>query len=580
MQLLACQLSGGVQRINCRDVYCTTRKSSLRSSGWNFSVALMTLNNEVETRQSTDYPESYRQTLLPWFALICALFIGARLWRLTSSCLWFDEIFSVHAARHSWSNLLYFVAADIIHPPFFYVLLKIWIGLGGESVSWLRSLPVIFGIASILPFTLLCRELKLKTAEINLALLLLAVNGYLIKYAQEVRMYSLLFFLSLCSIWLFFRLFNRGDDEEERGKKTLAALCLINLVLVYTHYAGWLVVGLEAVVLLLWQRRRLAHFLFTIGLLLVAYLPWVYEVIKVAGHADSGRGIGQNIGWVTRPGLFDLAQYFVLLNRPFLFVQSSTDTGFNLVMAAIAFILFGLPLLALFLDPKNKEPKDVRIYALIVFFLAPVILAFVLSWVSPYSVWGTRHLSIAAGPYAILAAVALRRLQPHWIRITVLAVLGSWLLLSAAVFLFSRPPNFIWCSWQQLAAQMSAAESNSSGPVQVYAYEDLVAYHLWFALESPDNKRFKVAAVKNVPGITEDPAYFLPRAFTGIAVQKTPALAGDKVWVAFRSNQWDETRPPLDGIKGSGYQVGRSVTVKAQGQQAFLVELLKARSGP
>jgi hypothetical protein len=152
-------------------------------------------------------------------------------------------------------------------------------------------------------------------------------------------------------------------------------------------------------------------------------------------------------------------------------------------------------------------------------------------------------------------------------------------LLSAAVFLFSRPPNFIWCSWEQLAQQMSAAETNSSEPVQVYAYEDLVAYHLWFALE-PTNKRFRVTVVKNVPGTLEDPAYFLPRAFNGVSVQKTPALTGDKIWVAFRANQWDETRPPLDGIKRSGLQVGRVFTVKAQGQQAFIVELLKSRSGP
>jgi uncharacterized membrane protein len=534
----------------------------------------MSLNSESETSSSTGTSSSFsHRTSLLWFAAIAALFIGARLWRLTSSCLWFDEVFSVHAARHSWSDLFYFVAADIIHPPLFYALLKIWISLGGESVAWLRSLPALIAIAAIIPFILLCRELKLKAPEVNLALLLLAVNGYLIKYAQEVRMYSLLFFLSLCSLWLFFRFFNRGDNGNDGLKKALAALCLINLLLVYTHYAGWLVVVLQALVLLFWQRRKLVPFLLTIGLLVAAYAPWIYEVLKVARSAGNGRGIAENIGWVTRPGIFDLAQYFVLLNRPFLFVQSSTDTGFNLIMAVIAFVLFGLPLLALFFGRKTS--RDKTFYALTVFFLAPVILAFVLSWVSPYSVWGTRHLIIAAAPYAILVALALKRFRPHWIRITVFAVLGCWLFLSAAVFLFSRPTSFIWCSWEQLSRQMSAIESNSREPVQVYAYEDLVAYHLWFALDSGNNKRFKVTVVKGVPGILEDPAYFLPRAFTDISVQKNPELTGVKIWVAFRTNQWDETRPPLDGIKRSGFRLGRVLTVRAQGQQAFLVELLK-----
>ncbi|HET6891170.1 MAG TPA: hypothetical protein VFH31_08730, partial [Pyrinomonadaceae bacterium] len=137
------------------------------------------------------------------FILIIALFIGARLWHLTSSCLWFDEIFSVHAARHDWNQLIRFVAADIIHPPLFYLLLKVWIGIGGESLLWLRLLPVLISIATVVPFLLLCREFELTSTEIKLALLLLAVNGYLIKYAQEVRMYSLLLFLSVCSFWLF-----------------------------------------------------------------------------------------------------------------------------------------------------------------------------------------------------------------------------------------------------------------------------------------------------------------------------------------------------------------------------------------
>ena len=35
---------------------------------------------------------------------LTALYVAARLWRLTASCLWFDEIFSVHAARHPWGG--------------------------------------------------------------------------------------------------------------------------------------------------------------------------------------------------------------------------------------------------------------------------------------------------------------------------------------------------------------------------------------------------------------------------------------------------------------------------------------------
>jgi uncharacterized membrane protein len=77
-------------------------------------------------------------------AAICVLYIAVRMWRLTDTCLWFDEIFGVHAAGHDWNSILGFVAQDLIHPPLFYLLLKLWIGIGGESLQWLRLFPVAF----------------------------------------------------------------------------------------------------------------------------------------------------------------------------------------------------------------------------------------------------------------------------------------------------------------------------------------------------------------------------------------------------------------------------------------------------
>src|SRR5687768_9074896 len=162
-------------------------------------------------------------------AIAFLTFVAARLWHLSATCLWFDEVFSVHAARHTWAEMFKFVAADIIHPPLFYAVLKIWIGIGGESLVWLRLLSVLFAVAGIAPFYLLCRELNLKPNERNLAFTLIAVSGFLIKYTQEVRMYSLLLLLSVTSIWLFVRLLRNSR------RRALAALTVCNLLLVYTH---------------------------------------------------------------------------------------------------------------------------------------------------------------------------------------------------------------------------------------------------------------------------------------------------------------------------------------------------------
>src|SRR5687767_1144975 len=206
------------------------------------------LKSEIpKGRPFIPHPSSFIPALT---ALVVALYVGARLWRLTASCLWFDEIFGVHAARHTWGGLWSFVAADLIHPPLFYALLKIWVAVGGESLQWLRLFPLVASVACLLPFFLLARSLRLSPAQTNLSLFLFAANGYLIKYAQEVRMYGLLLFFTLGSLWLFVRL----SQAESASRGLLFALTACNLLLVYTHYYGWLVVAAEAAFLLFKDR--------------------------------------------------------------------------------------------------------------------------------------------------------------------------------------------------------------------------------------------------------------------------------------------------------------------------------------
>ncbi|MBV9927615.1 MAG: glycosyltransferase family 39 protein [Acidobacteria bacterium] len=509
-------------------------------------------------------PSSFRlrpSSFLP--AALVALYVAARLWRLTDSCLWFDELFSVHAARHDWPSLWRFVAADLIHPPLSYALLKLWVAAGGESVYWLRLFPLVASVAALAPLLLLARELKLGAAATNVALLVAAANGYLIKYAQEVRMYGLLLLLTLTSLWLFARLLNR----EGRARGTLFILFFVNLLLVYTHYYGWLVVACEATFLAFRERRGLGRFMLTVAGLVAAYVPWV---LACAGRAGVGGGLAQNIGWIGRPGAGDLVELFALFNQPFYFRQSSADPLFARAGALLGLLLVGLPVVALLLQRVRRRGEGVEgeVRAsefLLTFTLLPVVLAFAASYVLPQSVWGTRHLVVSAGPYALLAGLALTRLSPAWWRQSALLVLCCWLALSGALVLARREPPHVWCAWEGLA---NSAARDEAGAGDVYAFEDLVAYHLWFALSG--SGRFRVVSVKGA-GVSEDPAYFLPRDFDAVATANADSLQGERFWAAFRDTDWNETHQPLRLILERGYRPERVYETAAQGQRAFLV---------
>lgn len=498
------------------------------------------------------------------FLSISLLFIAARLWRLTSTCLWFDEIFSVHAARHNWSDLIKFVAADLVHPPLFYALLKLWIALGGESLLWLRLFPVLFSVATIIPVWFLCRELKIKPAEINLALLLIAVSRFLLGYAQEVRMYSPLMFFSVLSIWLFLR-FLRNQNSPLQNLVTLTG---INLCLVYIHYYGWAIVAIEGLILLFWRRERLLRFLLSAAVLVLAFSPWVYAVTV---SRQGGPGLAQNLGWFMRPGWRDVQLYFVVMSKPFLFSQFRGQRFYDPLAKWLVLLIFVVPLIVL----GYRMIRDRRLRAeeawLMIFAFGPLAGAFVLSWILPYPVWGSRHLIICAVPYFILVAIAMLRVRPSWFRFGLCLILGGWLSLAAALSLFTRPPEFTWCSWSELVAQLSPEDKSQT--TVFYTFEDLVAYHLWFALSTQDEGKFKVIRIRGIEGLDEDPAFFLPRRFDDVEVRDRLQINGEHVWLAFRSKDWDEKQPPISLLQQVGYGVQKVYRTTMEGEQSFLVEL-------
>jgi len=590
--------------------------------------------------------EPAARTQLVLTALLVALYAAARLRGLTATCLWFDEIFSVHAARHSWAGLWSFAAADLIHPPLFYALLKLWASSGGDSLLWLRLFPALTSLLALAPFFLLARELRLARAETNAALLLMAANGYLIKYAQELRMYSLLLLLALASLWLFARLLNSEPSSPKlsAAPKLFLALGFVNLLLVYTHYYGWLVVACEAAFLLFKDRRRLVPFMLTVAALALLFAPWVAACVRASGE---GGGLSQNIGWIGRPRAADLVEAFALFNEPFYFQRSSDQPLYARGGAALGLLLVGLPVLALLLrslrrakekDAPHKETRsdgtrderdahegarqerdahegarqgrvehegerDARdahegewdrdaVIFLAFFTLLPVALAFAASLLLPFSVWGTRHVIVAAGPYFMLAGVALVRLRPFWLKSAALVLLCCWFFFVGALLLATRGDgDYIWCAWENLArsalrdeagetqtaagGEMAAARQPagvaSRRPVNLYAFEDLVAYHLWFALDSAHETGMRVVVLQDVPGVSEDPAYFLPRGFDGVKRARADSVSDERFWAAFRDPSWDESRPPLSILVARGYRAERVYEAAAQGQRAFLV---------
>lgn len=500
-------------------------------------------------------------------AAVCLVFVVLRFWNLTASCLWFDEIFTVHAAEMNFGNMFWFVAQDLIHPPLSYILLKFWIFAGGTGLFWLRFYPVFFAILSLVPLVFLCRELKLNYATIAVVMLFLAVNGCLIKYAQEVRMYSLFLFFAIHSMWLFARFLFLG--------KNIWLLTIVNILLVYTHYFGWLVVLSEITAIVVLQRIKIRQTLVMLGILLASFAPWIFAVWKAA---QVKANLGQNIGWIGKPDPAALAQFLFDLIEPFYYQQSNIETPSIYIITAPILLLITTALVIYLVDRKSETETDRQALILIaIFTMLPIFAALVVSYALPYSVWGTRHLIFVFVPLAILSAIALTKIKTAPIVGTFLALI---LLFFGAAFLIQakrETPVYIWCAWENLAGNL-----DKNKPAKIYVFEDLVAYDMWFALRDAE-KNFEIVKVGGIEGLIEDTAYFLPRGFDKVQTTDENGITGERFYIAYRDAEFNEKHPPLRNLREKGYKIGEPVVFDTDANanasnpslKGFLVEVWK-----
>lgn len=478
-------------------------------------------------------------------ALVAAIYVAARLWHLTAYSLWGGESFGIYGARQDWSGLFSYVVADVAHPPLFYMLLKVWIAMGGESLLWLKLLPVLIATATLLPFLLLCRELNLQPAERNLAFTLAAVNGYLIHFAQGVRMYSLLMFFGVCSFWLFVRFFN----SEINTKRDLWALCAINLLLVYTHYFGWLVVGSEFAFLLFWGRRKRFSFSLSVVALIVCFSPWAY-LVTGAALRQAGLSI---IDWIPRPNLSDVAHFYGTLNGPLEFPRGTS----------VGLLLFGSPILLWgWRIMRGSQEEDKRsgltFWLLFLFSFLPTAFVYTVSQFLPQSVWVERYLIFMAIPYLILVAIAVNRLRPNWLRTTTVLLLVVWSALAGLRDL--RSNRIAWAgqgaqlgsrvTWEDLTHQLIQAEPSQAGDIKIYAVSAImngreigywtIAESMRYYLDSFNEKRFQFVYAQDVSALLS-------------SVQE------NHFWVAFFESRHLKKHPPQRVLEENGYRVGEEL---------------------
>ncbi|MEA3058207.1 MAG: hypothetical protein QOF34_1022 [Sphingomonadales bacterium] len=154
------------------------------------------------------------------------LALGVRAIGLGSRPLWLDEAYSAWFSARGWHYLWAVVPTYEVHPPFYYSLLKLWRGLFGGGAVALRSLSILFGIATIPVMIAAAREQERQQPSGRRLLRACAVafiaafSPMLVLLGQEARPYPLLIFayaLATLGLLRLLREFRAGTSGEWRS---------------------------------------------------------------------------------------------------------------------------------------------------------------------------------------------------------------------------------------------------------------------------------------------------------------------------------------------------------------------------
>ncbi len=238
---------------------------------------------------------SYSPSGAIWLCLVLAVGIALRCVDISERGFWIDEAFSWRITRFDWTGLLERVAQDN-HPPLYFLALKAWAMVFGDSAVALRSLSVLCGGVTILGTYLFVRQLQRNgsppdeqswaghnpTVALGSAALV-AFSLFQIIWAQQVRMYALGATLAILSSWLLFR----ALEEPLRLRRWLL-FGIADLAFAYTHYYALFSLAAQAVFLLAYsavqarkgsqgflRSRPVRYALLASLVVAVGWLPWL-----------------------------------------------------------------------------------------------------------------------------------------------------------------------------------------------------------------------------------------------------------------------------------------------------------------
>ena len=375
-----------------------------------------------------------------------------------------DDSFSIHFASMKPAQMFSFLKFEV-HPPLYYLLLHFWLMVLGDNPMITRLLSVIFSVAAVPLIYYLGKEIATTWVGI-VSSLILTLSYFSIFNAIQVRMYSLVGFLGLLSLTLFWLI-----AVKQKKKLTLLYL-LVNILTLFTHLGGILSLATQWlwILILQWQKRidrrtvknlllqQLPALLLWLAWFELFFWPVLPTLMSLGWHFNLASSHSVSIG------LYDF--FFLLLRNYWLRLFTGT-------------IIFSAPLLVLLWSDKMRLRQLAQPTNPGWFMFAWAIPGFFLSVVTDIGI--TRIFIISYLGFVVLVAYCFWLMRSAWRNFFVVLITG-WFSIS----MYTTATNITnrLSRWDQIIRYIAATERPNDTIILYSSIEEL-PFHRYYSGITP-----------------------------------------------------------------------------------------------
>ncbi len=376
----------------------------------------------------------------------------------------FDEQFSVYMAKLPIAAMLKATTWEV-HPPLYYLLLRGWINVFGDSDLIVRIPSIIFAAGAIVMMYVVGRTLFDKRVGV-LSALVFAVSAFEFQLVQQARMYSLMTLLAITSMYFFIRFVRHGRLASAAG------YVLTSTLLLYTHNYGVFIILAQNIYFLTLavitpSRRlsRLTHWFALQALVLLLTAPWISTLMGQVGLVEQGKHT-----LAVDPTLLNFGYAF------YLFAGSRALLVIFILLGCFAVLAYKrgkATFLSNFSSVSSLKnvisfEKTNEVYLLLLWLFTPLVVPFIVSLLSPASIFSARYSSAAAVALFILVAVGIQRIRRVGVKVGVLCIILVLSLASVQAAVVAPDPRPY-----ELIAQHLDAQAQSGDVVLVFPASEL-----------------------------------------------------------------------------------------------------------